>query len=181
MFTREIDENIVLKILDLKDAKALFQLTDDSREYLREWLGWVDATATVDDSRAFIEHTLHQYRDEQALTAGVFYQNELAGIAGFNKFDWTNKIGYIGYWLGVGFQRKGIMTQVTQTLIDIAFYDLKLNRVDIRAAYENRKSRAIPERLGLIREGQLRQAEWLYDHYVDHVVYSVLATEWIKH
>ncbi|NIM51091.1 MAG: GNAT family N-acetyltransferase, partial [Gemmatimonadales bacterium] len=24
----------------------------------------------------------------------------------------------------------------------------------------------------------LRQAEWLYDHFVDHVVYAMLASEW---
>lgn len=181
MFTREIDENIVLKLLDLQDAEALFQLTDDSREHLREWLGWVDKTTIVDDSHAYIEHILHDYREGKGLTAGVFYQDKLVGIAGFNNFDWTNKVGYIGYWLGEGFQGRGIMTQATQSLVDYAFYQIKLNRVDIRAAYENKKSRSIPERLGFTREGQLRQAEWLYDHYVDHVVYGMLATEWMKH
>ncbi|MGB3103381.1 MAG: RimJ/RimL family protein N-acetyltransferase, partial [Psychrobacillus psychrotolerans] len=26
----------------------------------------------------------------------------------------------------------------------------------------------------------VRQAEWLYDHYVDHVVYGMLASAWKK-
>lgn len=58
------------------------------------------------------------------------------------------------------------------------FNELKLNRVDIRAAEENIKSRAIPERLGFVCEGQIRQAEWLYDHYVNHIVYGMMAAEW---
>ncbi|MDP9371062.1 MAG: GNAT family N-acetyltransferase, partial [Chloroflexota bacterium] len=41
-----------------------------------------------------------------------------------------------------------------------------------------RKSCAIPERLGFAREGTLRQVEWLYDHFVDHHVYGMLAAEW---
>lgn len=70
------------------------------------------------------------------------------------------------------------MTKSCRALINHAFSELNLNRVDIRCAVENSKSRAIPERLGLRQEGVIRQAEWLYDKYVDHVVYGVLTDEW---
>lgn len=176
-----VDEELEIRLLDLKDAGELFRLTDESREHLREWLAWVDTTVNVADSRAFIEHTLRAREEKKGLTAGVFYQGVLVGTAGFNRFDWTNKIGSIGYWLSEKFQGHGIMTRVAEALTDYAFNTLQLNRVGIRAAFENKKSRAIPERLGFVEEGQLRQAEWLYDHYVDHVVYGMLANEWVKH
>ena len=50
----------------------------------------------------------------------------------------------------------------------------------IHCAVGNRRSRAIPERLGFTQEGIARDAEWLYDHYVDLVTYSLLAPEWSK-
>jgi len=65
-------------------------------------------------------------------------------------------------------------------LTDYAFKELNLNKVEIRAALENKKSRGIPERLNFVNEGCNRQAEWLYDHYVDHVIYGMLAEEWIE-
>ncbi|WP_099159018.1 GNAT family N-acetyltransferase [Virgibacillus ndiopensis] len=180
MFVHEIDEDIALKLLDEKDAETLFYITDNSRSYLREWLSWVDHTKTVDDSKGFIHHTLQMYVERKGITTGILYKGDLVGTAGFNTLDWSNKMATIGYWMDKGFQGQGIMTRVVHALTDYAFQELKLNRVEIRAAYENRKSRAIPERLGYTQEGQIRQAEWLYDHYVDHVVYGMLANEWVQ-
>ena len=70
------------------------------------------------------------------------------------------------------------MTKTVLALLQYAFEDLQLNKVEIRAAVGNAKSRAIPERLGFTKEGTIREAEWLYDHYVDHVAYGMLASEW---
>ncbi len=70
------------------------------------------------------------------------------------------------------------MTRACKAIIDHTFKDLGLHRVEIRCAAENFKSQAIPERLGFAREGVIRQAEWLYDHFEDHVVYGLLAPEW---
>lgn len=70
------------------------------------------------------------------------------------------------------------MTSACRAMVNIAFEEYGLNRVEIRAAADNRKSRAIPERLGFQKEGVSRQTEWIYDHFVDHVVYGMLADEW---
>jgi ribosomal-protein-serine acetyltransferase len=70
------------------------------------------------------------------------------------------------------------VTAACRALVDHAFEELGLNRVSIACATENKESCAILERLGFRREGIVRQAEWLYDHFVDHVVYATLASEW---
>jgi ribosomal-protein-serine acetyltransferase len=49
-----------------------------------------------------------------------------------------------------------------------------LQKVDIRCASGNRRSRAIPERLGFTHEGTLRQAERVYEAWFDHEVYALL-------
>jgi len=178
MFVHKIDEEIKLKIPTIQDAEELFELTNQSRSYLREWLPWLDRTTNVEDTKSFLQIVLKGYSDNNSLTALILYKGKIVGTAGFNKIDWTNKIGSIGYWLGNEYQGHGIMTKVAKGLTTYAFEELKLNRVEIRAAEQNYKSRAIPERLGYTFEGQVRQAEWLYDHYVDHLVYGILIDEW---
>ena len=178
MFIYDVDEEISLRMLSAKDSERLFEITDNSRSYLREWLPWVDDIKTAEDSLSFIRNGFQIYAERSGLTAGIFYKSELVGVAGFNSFDWRNKIGYIGYWIAVDYQGYGIMTRVVRALTNYAFGEFKLNRVDIRAAYENIKSQAIPKRLGFNKEGHIRQAEWLYDHYVDHLVYGMLKADW---
>jgi ribosomal-protein-serine acetyltransferase len=178
LFVYGVDEEITLKLLDLNDARELFHLTDRSRGYLREWLPWVDDTRTVLDSENFIRHDWQAFEERLGLRLGIIYRGRLAGMIAFNYFDWPNRTGVIGYWQGVDFQGRGIMTRATSALIDYGFRQLGLNRIEIRAAMENVKSRKIPERLGFTIEGQVRQGEWLYDHFVDLVIYGMLANEW---
>ncbi|MCG8397438.1 GNAT family N-acetyltransferase [Bacillus atrophaeus] len=178
MFLYKIDDDISLKLPELKDAERVFELTDHSREYLRQWLPWLDETTSVEDTKGFIQSCLKSYAENKSLTTFILYKGSIVGTAGYNQINWTDKVAYIGYWLGKEYQGYGIMTKAAKALTDYAFQELKLNRVDIRAAEENSKSRAIPERLGFVCEGRIRQAEWLYDRYADHIVYGMLADEW---
>ena len=66
------------------------------------------------------------------------------------------------------------MTKSVKEVIEIGKSYYSLRRFDIRCAVENHRSRAIPERLGFKNEGIIRQAEKVYDNYLDHVVYGLL-------
>lgn len=180
MFTYAIDDKITLKMLDLRDSEQLFSLTVGSKNSLREWLPFIDYTKTVADTENFIQSTMKQFSENNGIQAGIWYEGHLAGVIGFHKIDWSNKSTSIGYWLGDDFVGNGLMTKSVKAFVDYALIELGLNRVEIRAALENKKSRAIPERLGFTHEGTIRQSEWLYDHYVDHEVYGMLASDWKK-
>ena len=168
----------MLRLVEESDDEELFALIDRNRAHLRGWLPWLDGNTTIDDSRAFILHSKEQHFSNRGFQAGVWYENKLAGIIGYHPIDWQNRIVMIGYWLGKEYQGKGIMTESCRLLINYAFDEYNLNRVEIRSATGNSKSCAIPERLGLTREGVIRDGEWLYDHFVDLFLYSMLATRW---
>jgi ribosomal-protein-serine acetyltransferase len=182
MFFYKIDENISLRLLNVGDSEELFNLTINSKDYLKEWLGWLDYTNKVEDTTEFIQATLKGVIETGGYpkSAAILYQGRIAGTIGFNEINKLHKIGVMGYWLGKEFQGNGIMTKACKGFIDYGFNELNLNRIEIRVAEENRKSRAIPERLGFTEEGKIRQAEWLYDHYVNHIIYGLLADEWSK-
>lgn len=70
------------------------------------------------------------------------------------------------------------MTAAVRLLVDHALTVWRLNRVEIIVATENRRSRAIPERLGFREEGTLRQLQLVEGRFLDCVSYSMLAADW---
>lgn len=173
-----VDDLLYLKSLELREAEPLMLLVDANRSYLRRWLPWLDVTKNIDEMITFVESALRQDASGLGFQAGIWYGGELAGIIGYHHLEWANRSTCLGYWLAERYQGHGIMTKVCRSMVEYAFDDWRLNRVEIRCAMENLRSRAIPERLGFKPEGVLREAEWLYDHYVDHVVYGMLAKHW---
>ncbi|MCF2948970.1 GNAT family N-acetyltransferase [Paraglaciecola aquimarina] len=175
-----VSPNITIRLFTPEDHVTLFTVIEQNREYLKQWLSWLDLVKTSSDSQTFIETCIYRHNNQESSSFGVFYQTQLVGIAGFNKFDFANKSAEIGYWLAQAYCGKGIITSVVNTLLDYGFKDLELNKVEIHCAVNNLKSRAIPERLGFTFEANLRQREWLYDSFVDHAVYSLLKREFTQ-
>jgi ribosomal-protein-serine acetyltransferase len=174
-----VDTDITLRELYEKDAETLFQVADTNRAYLRAWLPWLDQNKSVESTLTFIQHNKQLSKSDSAVVFGIWYRHELAGVISFNVIDTTNHFAIIGYWLAEKFQGNGITTKACAKLVEDALITRKLNRVEIHCAVENQKSRAIPERLGFTFEGILRQKEFIYDHYKDLRVYSLLAQDYI--
>jgi len=173
----EITPALQLRPLQLNDAPPLFALTDRNRAYLRQWLPWLDQTRAESDAVSFIESMIKAAADGTRFTFGVWRADTLGGVAGFNEIDRANNIGTIGYWLGQEHTGYGLMTKAVRKLVLYGFTKLTLNRIVIKVATANRRSQAIPDRLGFTREGILRESEWLYDHYVDVTVNGLLKKE----
>jgi len=104
-------------------------------------------------------------------------RGRIAGCAGFALIEPPARVGVVGYWLAEEHEGRGLVTRAVSALIDHGFSELNLHRVEIRAATNNARSRAVPERLGFTQEGVLREADVVGDEYVDLVVYGLLATD----
>ena len=104
--------------------------------------------------------------------------DEIVGRIGIHYIHLHNRIAALGYWLGDGYQGKGIITKACIALIDHCFNELGMNRVEIKCATGNHKSRAIPEKLNFVKEAVLRKAELVNDTFLDLYLYSMLKEEW---
>ncbi len=180
MFSYKIDPRRELRLLEIHHADALFALSDRNRNFLRRWLPWVDDAVSPKNTRDFISATLRQFADGQGFTAGVWIDGELAGVIGHHSIDWQSRTSTLGYWLSEEQQGHGTMTLACKAVTEHAFAKLKLNKIVIRSATDNARSRAIPRRLGFIHEGTLRDAVRLCDRSIDLEIYGCLQWDWEK-
>ena len=178
MFGYEVNEHVKLKILEEREADQLFKLVDSNREYLGEFLPFVAYTTEVEHSKKFIHSALQQFARGDGFHCGIWYDQKLVGVIGLHYLDLVNKRTSIGYYLAEDFQKKGIMTRCTKALIQYVYEEYDINRIEIRMSTKNKKSRAIPIRLGFTQEGILRSDECLQGEFSDSYVYSVLREEY---
>jgi len=178
MFNYKLSDEAELRLLEERHAEELFTLIERNHERLLRWVPWLNNTDSLEHTRDFIKRRLQRFADHNGFAAGIWYQGALAGEIAFDYIDWSNQTTEIGYWLADEVEGKGLVTKACRVLIAYAFADLELNRVQIRCATENIRSRAVPERLGFTQEGIWRQRERLHDRHVDLVMYGMLANEW---
>jgi ribosomal-protein-serine acetyltransferase len=178
MFSRKIGKNLELRLYQLSDAEMLNRLIEDNFRHIKKWSAWLKDGRSIENTHAFIERNLKQFANRERFALGVWFENQMAGPIEFNYLDWQNRKTEIGFWLGESFQGRGLITKSCRALVDYAFDELNLNRVEMRCGVENLKSRKIAEKLGFWEEGIIRDAEWLHDRFVDFVIYGMLADEW---
>jgi ribosomal-protein-serine acetyltransferase len=170
--TLVVDDHIQLKEIDLKYAELIFNIIDSEREYLREWLPFVDISHDVSHTRSFIENYLNS--DRLDLTSVIFYDDLLVGIIALKETDVDNKKTEIGYWISQHYQHKGIVSNACRKLIEYAFEELYMNRIQIKTATGNIKSQHIAKRLDFKLEGKERDGELHTRGFVDLNIYSLL-------
>ncbi len=178
MFRRDIRDGVCLRLLEERHAAAIFAVVDRERAYLRKWLPWVEEATGAADTLKFIKTALAQFASNEGLTAGIWCGSEYAGAIGTHKIDWLNRKVEIGYWIASKFQGQGIVTDACRLLTTHAFQEWELNRVEIHCAPGNKRSCAIPKRLGFQLEGVLRKAQLVGGKYLDTNVYGMLARDW---
>lgn len=173
----QIADDSYLRLLMEADARELHELIEANRDRLSPWLPWA-ADQTIDDTLDFIRGTRSQLNDNNGFQAAVVIEESIAGVIGYVSVDWGNRSTRIGYWLDERHQGRGTMTAAVRLLTDHALRVWRLNRIEILVATENRRSRAIPERLGFCEEGTLRQYQLVGGRYLDCASYSMLAADW---
>jgi ribosomal-protein-serine acetyltransferase len=173
MFTVQIDNELQLALIQESFAPRYVELVSEQKEYLSQWLAWPAFCHTEQDFKLFAQRMLHDYADGKSMTCAIIYQGEIVGNCSFNTINHDTKRAEVGYWLSQPHQGKGIITRVVTKLIDIAFNELKLEKVELSAAKDNLASRAVAERVGMTLEGIITNAEKVGDRILDHAVYGI--------
>ena len=164
--------------LEPAQACELAAFVTAHREFLDPWipLGHVvhDADSAAEFLRTYAERAV---RDDGVLRA-IRLDGELVGGTVFRVFDVGRRVCELGVFLAPTATGRGLVTRAARAMIDWAFTERGMMRVEWRTDPANAPSIAVARRLGMTREGLLRQASRLGERQFDVEVWSVLAQEW---
>ncbi len=179
MKTFKVDKDIFLKEITLDDAEVIFKTINEQREYLGEWLPFVKKTKGIEDTENFINSLLNEDEEKRELITVIYFNNNFAGIIGFKDTNKVNRKTEVGYWLSEGYQNLGIIIRSIKILLKYAFEEKGINRIQIKCAVKNDKSKTIPKRLNFQFEGIERDGELLSNNsFTGLEIYSLLKTDW---
>ncbi|MGI8813292.1 MAG: GNAT family N-acetyltransferase [Pyrinomonadaceae bacterium] len=180
MLSVQIDENITLELPQTHHAEEIAAVVRKNLERLQLWMPWAVDDYSAESARFFAQNNLKVFSENGSFGLLIKFDGKLAGSIGFHDLDRVNRSANIGYWIAKEFEGRGIVTHCCRVLIDYLFELLDLNRVQINCNVENKRSRAVPERLGFTLEGIQRQGEWLNGEFHDWAIYAVLKEDWKK-
>ncbi len=178
MFVLPLAPDLRLRLPARRDAERLYAMIDADREHLRARLGWVDGTRGPEDVRAFLEGSLARFASGRGFDALLEADGAPVGMVGVHDVQPSPARAAIGYWIARARQGEGLVTRAVAGLLPHLFGAMGFERVEIRCAPTNARSRAVPQRLGFTHEGTLRHVERIGDRDHDQAVYGLLRDEW---
>lgn len=173
-------ERVSLWRLRARDEDELLELRRASWDFLRPWEpppaegvdpvgpSWfrllLDGARRPDTERLLVRRTA----DHRVL--GLFSLSQI--------FRGPLESAYVGYWVGQEFAGHGYMTEAFRLVLDFAFHDLRLHRLEANIRPDNPASLALARRLGFRREGYSPRYLRIDGEWRDHERWAILADEW---
>ncbi|HYD59570.1 MAG TPA: GNAT family protein [Noviherbaspirillum sp.] len=160
----------------LTDAEAFAAAVRESVATVGTWLPWCHAGYSVKEAHTWIGQCAVRLNMGLSYDVGVFSEDcaTLLGGVAINQIDHRHNTGNIGYWVREGMQQQGIGTRAARAMAEFGFETLKLTRLEIVAAEDNRASRALAEKLGATFECVARNRLFVRGVPWDAAVYSLI-------
>jgi RimJ/RimL family protein N-acetyltransferase len=113
---------------------------------------------------------------------GIYHIGDakIIGEISINLLPRAQSKGEVGWSLHPNYQGYGYATEAAQVLLNYAFVDRKLHRITSICDTRNTASFRLMERLGMRREGHLRQSQFIKGAWQDEYIYALLHDEWFR-
>ena len=163
--------SIALRPWREKDAPAVYAACQDPE--IQHWIPVIPRPYTREDALAFVTGSVglgpHQF--------AIVEDGHVVGSIGMVVNN-DNNSGHIGYWCAAHARGRGIASRALRRLCEHALDELGVQRLELIADPENRRSQRVAETVGFRREGVLRSHLRHPDRRRrDSVIYSLLPGE----
>lgn len=168
------------RLLSVEDAAALTALVQSNRDFLAPW--------EPDRGEDYFTQAEQLRLIEAALAAhaaGTTHPRVVLdeGGAVVGRINLNNIVrgpfqsASVGYWLSQSVRGRGLMARAVEEIVQIAFTELGLHRLEAGTIPENLRSQAVLQRAGFVRFGYAPSYLQIAGRYRDHILFQRLAED----
>jgi len=136
-FYQSLKEKEMINYLSLGPLRSFDHSKRLVKNYLKSWEKWLQFNYVI------------ELRDNSTI-------NRIGSVSLWNV-NWLHKRSGVGIWILPNYWGQGIGKRVIELIKKVAFYHLKLNRIEAQIAFENDKSIKMFKKCGFKEEGLLKK------------------------
>lgn len=166
----------ILRLFTKEDAPEVVKLCNNYNLY-KNTLN-LPYPYSIEDATSWMEHHLDHFDNNKSFEFAITDKatGELYGAIALSNHQTFNN-GEIGYWVGEEFWGNGYATEAAKAILEFAFIEKNYNKVFARCFHSNPASSRVIEKLGMKKEGILREQVKKCEEYLDLVYYGILKSE----
>lgn len=170
-------ERLRLRPFEDADAQPLLAMRQDPEATLY-WGG--QPMRTLTDARKEIER-VRGWVKEQSVAHWVIQAHDDPGMLGhvtLFHLDRLNRRAELGFFVTRERWGQGIATEACRAVVQHAFTEMELHRLEADVDPDNAPSLALLQKLGFREEGFFRERWWIGERWCDSVMLGLLAADW---
>lgn len=169
-------ERLILRPFTMEDAGRVEELAGDPE--VARYTANIPHPYPVGSATKWIAvHILHYLEQEAVIFAIQEKEGPLLGAIQLT-LELEHGRAEMGYWIGRPFWGKGYGSEAARSVLDYGFREWALHRIYASYVSANLASGRIMQKLGMTREGVLREHTLRDDFHSDLVHYGILRNEW---
>jgi ribosomal-protein-serine acetyltransferase len=156
-------------------APAMYEAARQSIGTVGPWMPWLHDGYSLEQAFAWAERQQEAFDERTDFEFAIIGDADrfLGGI-GLNNIDPLNPRANLGYWVRAGETGKGVATAATKLLVEWAFANTPLVRLEVVVSVDNAASLRVAEKAGAVREGVLRSRLLLHGKMHDAVMLAIV-------
>ena len=181
MFAVRLTADAELRPLNPWHAEEFLANLDRARKNMTPWVSPAFVATDIDGARLVLQRYADRWARDDGGIWGIWSDGTLVGGVLLVSLNAGTGVCEAGCWLEPGAEGRGLVTRAVSRLIDWAVDERGLHRVEWRVLSGNVRSIAVARRLGMRRDGVLREVAAGPDGRSDLEIWSLLAPEWRAH
>ena len=159
------------------DTDLWFEI-DKNRQFLRQYLLWVDKTNSIDDCTSASDMFANLWHNNENYAYSIILKSNSRAIGSIDihNIDYKNNSADIGYWLAEEYNGQGLVSRAVK-LIEKEAFTRGVHRLVIAVQEENVASSRVAERNNYTYEGLLKDALYKYGAYYNEKIFAKINKE----